>query len=177
MFAAKRFPDDRGFLLQSYILSGLESLGICVVFKQAIQSRSRRGVVRGLHFQWDPPQGKLIRCVTGAILDVVIDVRHGSPTLGDHAAVDLSDGNDNVLWIPPGFAHGFMALADEATVLYECTEEWCPASEGGILWSDPDLGIAWPSLPPILSAKDSALPSLATWLKDPRSTQFRMPSA
>jgi dTDP-4-dehydrorhamnose 3,5-epimerase len=176
LYAARRFPDERGFLLQSYVASRLKALGIGADFKQAIQSRSRRGVVRGMHFQWDPPQGKLIRCVTGAILDVVVDIRHASPTLGDHVAVALSEANDQVLWIPPGFAHGFMALAEDTTVFYECTEEWNAASEGGILWCDPDLGIEWPALDPIVSPKDSVLPCLADWLKDPRSGSFRISS-
>jgi dTDP-4-dehydrorhamnose 3,5-epimerase len=177
VFAAKSFPDERGSLLQSYTLSGLKEQGIRTEFKQAIQSRSKRGVVRGLHFQWDPPQGKLIRCVNGAIFDVLVDIRHGSPTLGDHAAVELSAANGMVLWAPPGLAHGFMALVEDAIVFYECTEEWTPATEGGILWSDPAIGIAWPALHPIVSAKDSLAPTLAQWLDEPRSAHFRMPAA
>jgi dTDP-4-dehydrorhamnose 3,5-epimerase len=172
-FTARQFPDERGSLLQSYRLSVLLDLGIDIRFKQAIQSRSRRGVIRGLHFQWDPPQGKLIRCVTGAILDVVVDVRPGSPTLGEHAAVELSQSNDAALWVPPGFAHGFSTLIDDSIVLYECTEEWNPHAEGGILWSDPALGIEWPALPPILSPKDRLLPTLSQWLQMPQSLCFQ----
>jgi dTDP-4-dehydrorhamnose 3,5-epimerase len=176
IFAARSFPDERGSLLQSYTRSGLREQGIRAEFKQAIQSRSRRGVVRGLHFQWDPPQGKLIRCVSGAIFDVLVDIRPGSPTLGDHVAVELSAANSLMLWAPPGLAHGFMALVEDSIVFYECTEEWSPAAEGGILWSDPAIGIAWPALPPIVSAKDSMAPTLAQWLDDPRSSHFRMPA-
>ncbi len=169
LFPASRFLDERGFVLQSYTQSGLRGHGIAVQFKQALQSKSRRGVVRGLHFQWDPPQGKLVRCVSGAVFDVIVDIRRGSSTLGEHAAIELSADNALVLWAPRGFAHGFMALADDSQVFYECTEEWSPAGEGGILWSDPALGIEWPSLPPIVSEKDSRAPTLAQWLADPRS--------
>ncbi len=175
-FPAHRFPDERGFMLQSYKLSDLRSQGIVADFRQALQSKSRIGVVRGLHFQWDPPQGKLIRCAHGAVLDVVVDIRHGSPTLGDHAALELSSGNAMVLWVPPGFAHGFMALADDTLVFYECTAEWAPAGEGGILWSDPALGIEWPALPPIMSEKDRRAPTLAQWLENPASLRFRLPA-
>jgi dTDP-4-dehydrorhamnose 3,5-epimerase len=177
IFTARTFPDERGSLLQSYTLSGLKEQGIRAEFKQAIQSRSRRGVVRGLHFQWDPPQGKLIRCVHGAIFDVLVDIRHGSPTLGDHAAVELSAANGLVLWAPAGLAHGFMALVEDSIVFYECTEEWTPATEGGILWSDPAIGIAWPPLDPIVSVKDRLAPTLARWLDDCRSAHFRMSAA
>ena len=177
VFPARRFLDERGFVLQSYTQSGLNALGVFAGFKQALQSQSRRGVVRGLHFQWDPPQGKLVRCMSGAVLDVVVDIRHGSPTLGEHAALELSAVNSLVLWVPPGFAHGFMALADDSLVFYECTEEWAPAGEGGILWSDPALAIEWPVLPPIVSEKDSQAPTLAQWLADPRSRRFHLPTA
>jgi dTDP-4-dehydrorhamnose 3,5-epimerase len=173
---ARRYLDERGFVLQSYTQTSLTAQGIFAEFRQALQSQSKRGVVRGLHFQWDPPQGKLVRCVSGAVLDVVVDIRHGSPTLGAHAAVELSAGNALVLWAPPGFAHGFMALADDSLVFYECTEEWAPAGEGGILWSDPALGIEWPALQPIVSEKDSLAPTLAQWLADPRSKHFCMPT-
>jgi len=171
-FTAKCYPDDRGFLLQSYVRSELEMLGIAADFRQAIQSRSKRGVVRGLHFQWDPPQGKLIRCVSGSILDVAVDVRHHSPTLGDHVILEMSERNNTVFWLPPGFAHGFMALENETIVLYECTAEWAPSGEGGIRWDDPDLGIAWPQIPALVSAKDNCNLGFAEWLSDPRSAAF-----
>jgi dTDP-4-dehydrorhamnose 3,5-epimerase len=171
-FSAPCFPDARGYLLQSYVRSDLERLGIPGEFRQAIQSKSHKGVVRGLHFQWDPPQGKLIRCVEGRILDVIVDIRCGSPTLGDHAALELSSKNRRVLWAPAGFAHGFMSLAHGSIVLYECTAEWCPASEGGIVWNDLELGIAWPDLPPLVSPKDEKNPGLRQWLADPRSRRL-----
>jgi dTDP-4-dehydrorhamnose 3,5-epimerase len=170
---AKTFPDERGYLVQSWVKQDLDAAGIPSDFKQAIQTCSKRGVVRGLHFQWDPPMGKYVRCLRGAILDVVVDVRHGSPTQGDHAAVELSDRNHSVIWVPPGFAHGTFALEDDSIVLYECTGEHGPGREGGILWNDPQLGIRWPDLPPIVSAKDREAPTLAQWLADPRSQHFR----
>ncbi len=173
IFVAKIFIDPRGSLLQSYVQSDLRSRAIPGEFRQAIQSTSRRGAVRGLHFQWNPPQGKLIRCVRGAIYDVVVDLRHGSPTCGDHARAELTGENRKMLWVPPGFAHGFMALEDESIVLYECTAEWNPSGEGGILWNDPELGIKWPPLEPSVSEKDSRNPTLPAWLADRRSGAFR----
>ncbi len=170
---SRTFPDDRGYLVQSWVKSDLEARGIPSTFAQAIQTVSHRGVVRGLHFQWEPPQGKYVRCLRGAVLDVVVDVRHGSPRLGDHVALELSDRNHLALWVPPGLAHGFCVLEDDAILLYECTTEWGPHGEGGIRWDDPALGIAWPTLPPIVSPKDQAAPRLADWLRDPRSQRFR----
>lgn len=169
---AKHYPDERGFLLQSWVAADLAAAGIPSQFHQAIQTHSRRGVLRGLHFQWAPPMGKYVRCIHGGIIDVVVDVRHGSPTLGDHAAVELTDRNHQVIWVPPGFAHGTFALEEDTIVLYECTSPH-GSGEGGILWSDPALGIAWPDLPPIVSAKDQVAPTLAVWLADPRSREFR----
>jgi dTDP-4-dehydrorhamnose 3,5-epimerase len=169
IFTARSFPDERGYLLQVHVRSELESRGICVEFQQAIMSRSRRGVVRGLHFQWDPPQGKLIRCVSGAVFDVLVDIRPSSPTFGQHMTMELSEENRESVWAPPGLAHGFMALQEGSIVLYECTAEWSPQAEGGVLWNDPALGIRWPALSPIVSAKDAVNPVLSDWLKDPRS--------
>ena len=170
---AKHYPDERGYLLQSWVRADLDAAGIPSEFHQAIQTHSKRGVLRGLHFQWAPPMGKYVRCIHGAIIDIVVDVRHGSPTLGDHAAVELSGRNHQVIWVPPGFAHGTFALADDAIVLYECTAPH-GAGEGGIRWSDPALAIRWPDLPPIVSAKDQVAPTLAEWLADPRSQHFRV---
>jgi len=174
VFKAQHFPDERGFLLQSYVRSHLLAAGVSADFCQAIQSTSRRGVVRGLHFQWSPPQAKLVRCAVGAVFDVMVDIRHGSPTLGDHGFIELTEENRESVWIPPGFAHGFMALEDRSVVLYECTAEWNPAGEGGILWNDPALAIRWPEAAPIVSAKDRSAPSLAVWLGDPRSRYFAL---
>lgn len=173
VFTASTFADDRGFLLQSWVSADLAAAGIPSDFKQAIQTYSKRGVVRGLHFQWAPPMGKLVRCIHGAVIDVVVDVRHGSPTLGDHVAVELSGENHTVIWVPPGFAHGTFALRDGTIVLYECTAEHGVGGEGGIRWDDAALGIEWPDIVAIVSPKDRAAPSLAEWLDDPRSQHFR----
>ncbi len=173
IFEAKHFHDERGFLLQSWVAQDLAAIGVPSTFRQAIQTVSRRGVVRGLHFQWDPPMGKLVRCIHGGILDVVVDVRVGSPTHGKHVAVELNDRNHNVIWVPPGFAHGTFALQEGSIVLYECSGEHGPGREGGILWNDPALGIGWPDLPPIVSEKDQKAPTLAEWMADPRAQHFR----
>jgi dTDP-4-dehydrorhamnose 3,5-epimerase len=173
ILTAKQFPDERGFLLQSWVRQDLATAGIPSDFKQAIQTVSKRGVVRGLHFQWAPPMGKFVRCIHGGIVDVVVDVRHGSPTLGDHAAVELTGSNHRIIWVPPGFAHGTFALEEGTIILYECTAEHGVGGEGGILWNDPALAIHWPDLPPIVSAKDKEAPTLKQWLADPRSQHFR----
>ena len=157
----KHFPDERGYPRAVVGAPGPRGAGIPSDFKQAIQTVSHRGVVRGLHFQWDPPMGKFVRCLRGAILDVVVDVRHGSPRLGDHVAVELTDRNHRIIWVPPGFAHGTFALEDDTIVLYECTARARPGREGGILWNDPALGIAWPDMPPIVSEKDQRGPDAA----------------
>lgn len=172
VLTARCFRDERGFLLQSWVEKDLDAAAITSDFKQAIQTSSRRGALRGLHFQWDPPMGKYVRCLHGAILDVVVDVRHGSPTLGDHIALELSARNHRAIWVPPGLAHGTFALKDGTIVLYECTAEYCAGGQGGIRWNDPDLGINWPDIPPIVSQKDQEAPGLREWLADPRSRQF-----
>jgi dTDP-4-dehydrorhamnose 3,5-epimerase len=130
-------------------------------------------VVRGLHFQWEPPMGKLVRCIYGSIIDVVVDVRQCSPTLGDHVAVELIGKNDRVIWVPPGFAHGTIALEDDSIVLYECSSEHGPGRERGLLWNDPALQITWPQMPYTVSDKDRQAPTLAQWLADPRSRHFQ----
>jgi dTDP-4-dehydrorhamnose 3,5-epimerase len=173
VLTAKQFADERGYLVQSWVKADVEAEGIPSTFRQAIQTVSRKGVVRGLHFQWDPPMGKYVRCLHGSILDVVVDVRHGSPTLGKHTSVELSEKNHRVIWVPPGFAHGTFALEEGSIVLYECSSEHGLGREGGILWNDPALGIDWPNLSPIVSDKDKVTPTLAEWLKDERSKHFR----
>jgi dTDP-4-dehydrorhamnose 3,5-epimerase len=116
--------------------------------------------------------GKYVRCIHGAFLDVVVDVRHGSPTLADHTAVELTGWNHRVIWVPPGFAHGVFALEEDSVVLYECTAPHGPGGEGGIRWDDPSLGIQWPDIPAIVSEKDQNAPTLSEWLDDPRSRNF-----
>jgi dTDP-4-dehydrorhamnose 3,5-epimerase len=123
-------------------------------------SRSRRGTLRGLHFQRRYPQGKLVECVRGAVFDVVVDLRNSSPTFGRSYAITLSDEDHRQLWIPPGLAHGFCVLSDEADFLYKCTDYYRPDDEGGVAWDDPDLAVAWPVDDPLLSEKDRRLPRL-----------------
>ncbi len=160
VFAPRVFEDERGSFMEVYHAARYAEEGLTERFVQDNLSRSRRGVIRGLHFQRRHPQGKLIQVVRGAVYDVAVDLRSGSPTFGQHLGVDLSDTNHRQLWVPPGFAHGFCALSD-ADVLYKCTDVYHPDDEGGLLWDDPALGIAWPVETPMLSDRDLQHPTLA----------------
>ena len=155
------FPDERGFFMEAYKYSEFARFGIKERFVQDNHSRTVKGVLRGLHYQ-NPPkaQGKLIRVIVGEIFDVAVDIRKGSPTYGKWVGVNLSAENKKMLYIPPGFAHGFCVLSDEAEVLYKTTEEYAPECEAGILWNDPEIGIKWPIEFPIISPKDSKWPTL-----------------
>lgn len=156
------FTDPRGFFLETYKYSEFQAHGIPETFVQDNHSRSVRGVLRGLHYQ-NPPQaqGKLIRVVRGAIYDVAVDIRPSSPTFGQWVSAVLSEENQHMLYVPPGFAHGFLVLSDLADVTYKVTAEYAPDLDAGILWNDPALAIQWPlEGPPLLSAKDAALPPL-----------------
>ena len=154
------FQDERGFFLESFKYSDFAKEGVGPNFLQDNHSRSKRGVLRGLHYQLNPKaQGKLVRCVRGRIWDVAVDIRRGSPHFGRWVAAELSEENKYMLYIPEGFAHGFVALED-SDVLYKCTSEYDPALDRGIIWNDPDIGIPWPVKDPLLSAKDSKLPRL-----------------
>jgi dTDP-4-dehydrorhamnose 3,5-epimerase len=155
----KVFGDARGFFFESYNRRVLEAaLGRTVDCVQDNHSRSARGVLRGLHYQLPKPQAKLVRVIRGAIFDVVVDLRRGSPTFGRTVAETLSDENKRQLWIPEGFAHGFLAVSEVAEVLYKTTDYWHPEHERCIRWDDPDLAIPWPlaGLTPELSKKDAA---------------------
>ena len=156
----KVFRDDRGFFLESYRVDRFRAAGIPDVFVQDNHSRSERGVLRGLHYQEPNPQGKLVRCPRGAIFDVAVDIRRGSPTFGKWYGVELNEANQQMLWVPPGFAHGFCSLADDTDVLYKVTALYDPAADRSILWNDPDIGIQWPIRDPRLSPKDAAAPRL-----------------
>jgi dTDP-4-dehydrorhamnose 3,5-epimerase len=137
--------DERGFFYESFNAAGFAAAtGLAVDFVQDNHTRSARGVLRGLHYQLRPPQGKLVRVVRGAVFDVVVDVRRASPTLGRHLAVELSEADARQLWIPAGFAHGFLALTDGAEVTYKVTDYYDPGSEQAIAWDDPQLRIPWP---------------------------------
>lgn len=151
------FEDDRGFFLESWNLRDFQAQGLDLHFVQDNHSRSTRGILRGLHYQIPRPQGKLVRVVTGRVFDVAVDLRRSSPTLGRWAGVWLSAETKNMLWIPPGFAHGFYVESPTADLLYKCTDYYFPGDDRSIAWDDPDLAIQWP-MPqqesPVLSTKD-----------------------
>ena len=152
----KVFGDERGFFLESYNARTFAEIGLNRSFVQDNHSRSVRNVMRGLHYQLQQPQGKLVRVVAGAIWDVAVDIRRGSPTFGRHVAAELTAENRRMLWIPEGFAHGFVVLSDVADVLYRVTDFYAPECERTILWNDPELAIPWPLRDKaILSARDS----------------------
>lgn len=158
----KVFGDRRGFFKELFKAEDFEAAGLPTAFVQDNFSRSSKGVVRGLHFQSPPrAQGKLVACVRGAILDVIVDVRPGSPTFGRPLSVELSEENHRQLWVPAGFAHGFATLTDIAEITYKCTDVYSPEHDGGIFWNDPDLGIDWGVADPVISDKDAGLPRLA----------------
>ncbi len=161
LISLKRFEDGRGFFRETYAEQPYKDAGIACDFVQDNQSLSHgRGVVRGLHFQGPPAaQAKLVRCSVGAIFDVAVDIRNGSPTYGTHVAVELSAENGHQLFVPEGFAHGFCTLTEEALVEYKVSSHYAPDTEGGIRWNDPALGIDWPvgADTAILSQKDRSL--------------------
>jgi dTDP-4-dehydrorhamnose 3,5-epimerase len=154
------FGDSRGYFFESYSERDFFAAGIKTPFVQDNQSRSVRGVLRGLHFQKTHPQGKLVRVIEGEVFDVAVDIRPGSPSRGKWHGVILSGQAQNQFYIPPGFAHGFLVLSESALFAYKCTDFYDPGDEGGIVWNDPVLGIEWPRLGMdyILSEKDKKLP-------------------
>ena len=164
----QRFVDDRGFFVERYNERRFRDAGLPAAFCQDNHSRSAPGVIRGLHFQTDPPQGKLVGVVRGRIWDVVVDIRPASPTYGSHLATELNDTDGRLLWIPAGFAHGFCVLGDDAAdVIYKVDNPYNHLTEGGILWSDPDLAIAWPITQPIVSERDRRLQTFAEYRDHP----------
>lgn len=162
LVTAATFRDDRGWFSESYRAAAFSQAGIAEPFVQDNLSRSaKRGTLRGLHFQRPPAaQGKLVRCLEGAIFDVAVDLRQGSPTEGRAASFELDDTSGRMLWVPAGFAHGFQTLVDDCLVLYKTTAEYDPACEAGIRWDDAGLGIDWPVVDPILAPRDAAFPGL-----------------
>lgn len=159
LFEPRAFEDERGLFFESFSQKAFEqAVGHPVTFVQDNHSISKKGVLRGLHFQRAPfAQGKLVRVVRGSAFDVAVDIRQGSPTYGKWVAETLTGKNRKQLWIPEGFAHGFMALEDETEFLYKTTNYYDKASEGGLRWDNPSLGIEWPSADPIVSDKDAVL--------------------
>jgi dTDP-4-dehydrorhamnose 3,5-epimerase len=159
----KVFGDERGFFLESWNQAAFAEAGLDLAFVQDNHSRSSRGVLRGLHYQDPNPQGKLVRVANGRVFDVAVDIRRSSATFGRWIGVELSAANQRMLWVPPGFAHGFLTLEDKTDFLYKCTDFYQPAAEHCLRWDDPALAIAWPleDMTPELSAKDKAGKPLA----------------
>lgn len=153
----KVFGDERGFFLESWNRRTFAAMGLDIDFVQDNHSRSQQGVLRGLHYQIQQPQGKLVRVINGEVFDVAVDMRKSSPTFGHWTAVTLSAENKRMFWIPPGCAHGFLTLSESADFLYKATDYYAPEHERALLWNDPDLAIDWPlRQAPTLSAKDAA---------------------
>ncbi len=166
IFTPRVFKDTRGFFCESYNYDVWRSAGIDTVFVQDNHSRSVRHTIRGLHFQLPPAaQVKLLRVVRGAVWDVAVDIRKGSPTFGQWVGVELSEDNFRQLYIPEGFAHGFCVLSDVADVLYKTSDFYSPRHEQGVRWNDPAIGVRWPTDEPILSERDSQAQSLAQYLE------------
>jgi len=167
------FEDGRGWFIESYRADHFSELGLPDRFLQDNHSRSSRGVVRGLHFQWEPPMGKLMRVTVGSAFVVAVDIRKGSPTLGQWYGREISSENKLQVWAPAGFARGFCALSDLVEVQYKCTATYNAPCETGILWNDPEVGIEWPVESPTLSPRDTEAQPLAEWLARPESNHFR----
>jgi dTDP-4-dehydrorhamnose 3,5-epimerase len=166
------FQDPRGFFMETYRADQFRELGLPTDFVQDNHSRSVKGVLRGLHFQWEPPMGKLMRVTSGSAFLVAVDIRPGSPSLGQWAGVECSAANRRQVWAPAGFARGFCVLSDTAEIQYKCTGLYSSRAESGILWNDPAIGIAWPVSDPILSEKDARARTLADWLASPDANHF-----
>lgn len=154
------FTDTRGFFLETFNEERFAAHGLPLTYRQDNRSRSHTGVLRGLHYQLHHPQGKLIMAMRGSIYDVAVDIRRGSPTFGRWTSVELHEDQPRMLWIPPGFAHGFCVLSDVAEVIYKCTDVYHPGDERGVLWCDPRLAIAWPLQSPRVSERDGVFPVL-----------------
>ncbi len=156
----RAYGDERGYFMETYVKDRFQEAGIDISFVQDNQSSSGRGVLRGLHFQKKNPQTKLVRVLSGEVFDVTVDLRKGSPTFGKWDGVVLSEENRKQLLIPRGFAHGFLVLSEKAVFSYKCDDVYHPEDEGGIIWNDPDIGIAWPNAGVLkMSEKDRQLPS------------------
>ena len=161
LIEAKSFPDERGFFMETYKESVFKENGINEKFVQDNFSHSSKGALRGLHYQKEPmAQAKLVKVIRGEIFDVAVDIRKQSPTYGKWVGEILSEKNNKMLYVPQGFAHGFLTLSDDVDVLYKVNNEYSPENDRGILWNDPDIGIDWPNKEPTLSEKDTKQPLL-----------------
>jgi len=170
------FQDSRGFFMEAFRADKFEELGLPTQFVQDNHSRSTKGVLRGLHFQWQPPMGKLMRVTRGAAFLVAVDIRKGSPTLGQWVGVEASEDNHRFVWAPAGFARGFCALSDCTEIQYKCTGIYNNKGESGIRWNDPAIGIKWPLSDVTLSDKDQKARLLSEWLASPESNNFQYSS-
>ncbi|HET7614745.1 MAG TPA: dTDP-4-dehydrorhamnose 3,5-epimerase [Gemmatimonadaceae bacterium] len=168
------YVDDRGYFMEVYRRDAFQAVGLPEDFVQLNESRSARNVIRGLHFQWDPPMGKLMRVAEGAAFLVAVDIRHGSPTLGRWVGETITSEDRREIWAPAGFARGICALADNTRVQYLCTGTYNGTAESGINWSDPEIGIVWPVATPRLSPKDRSAQTLQQWLARPESKRFSL---
>jgi dTDP-4-dehydrorhamnose 3,5-epimerase len=175
ILAPEVFQDERGFFLEVFRADQFQQLGLPTSFVQENHSRSKKNVLRGLHFQWEPPMGKLMRVTYGTAFLVAVDIRKGSPTLGLWFGSEVSAESKKQVWAPAGFARGFCALSDWVEIQYLCTGVYNSKAESGILWNDPALGIAWPipAEEAILSDKDRKAQTLAQWLASPESDHFK----
>jgi dTDP-4-dehydrorhamnose 3,5-epimerase len=167
------FEDERGFFIEAYRKDQFAEFGINEEFVQDNHSRSSKGVLRGLHFQWEPPMGKVMRVTQGEAFLVAVDIRKGSPTLGQWYGETVSAANKKMVWAPAGFARGFCTLSDFAEIQYKCSGLYSNKAESGILWNDPAIGIKWPIVHPQLSEKDKVAQTLGEWLKTENSNNFQ----
>ncbi len=167
------FGDDRGFFMETFRSDQFKELGLPDRFVQDNHSKSAKNVIRGLHFQWEPPMGKLMRVTYGEAFLVAVDIRKGSPTLGKWFGIEVSAENKKQVWAPSGFARGFCVLSDYAEIQYKCTGIYNNNAESGFLWNDPDIGIEWPIDNPILSDKDKKAQTFAQWLEKVESNNFK----
>ncbi len=167
------FQDERGFFTETFRADQFKALGLPTEFVQDNHSKSAKGVVRGLHFQWEPPMGKLMRVTVGAAFLVAVDIRKGSPTLGQWVGVEASTENRRCVWAPAGFARGFCALSEGTEIQYKCTGLYNGRAESAIRWNDPAIGIKWPMTDVLVSDKDRKARTLADWLVSPESENFQ----
>lgn len=166
------FEDDRGFFMEAYKNSVFHDLGITAEFVQDNHSKSSKHVIRGLHFQWNPHMGKLMRVTRGSAFLAAVDIRHGSPTLGEWYGREVNEENKLQIYAPAGFARGFCSLSEITEIQYKCTGEYNSAGEGGIRWNDPEIGVKWPVEDPVLSEKDQTAQTLNEWLQTEDSRNF-----
>jgi|SRR5437899_8511558 len=166
------FHDSRGFFMETFRTDQFKELGLPTEFAQDNHSRSAKGVIRGLHFQWGPPMGKLMRVTVGTAYLVAVDIRTRSPTLGQWVGIEASADNRRMVWAPAGFARGFCALSEGTEIQYKCTATYNSKAEAAIRWNDPAIGIKWPLIDPIVSEKDASARTLEQWLASPESRNF-----